>query len=311
MYKRQFLAQLLKANIKVRFSEKPFSIEGKSYKRGALIILRHDNEFNKDFDTDLIAIANQQNRSLTAVASGFVDSGKDFGSYYVKPIHNQKVALLSGNGTSSLSFGQIWHYFETQLKYPVTILNSDYFSRVDFSNYDVIILPDGYYSSVLNKSTLEKLKKWVKSGGTLIALKNALSSFADKEGFALKVKKNKESEDLEDVNLTPFEDLEREGANDIIIGAIFNSKVDTTHPLAFGYKSKYFSLKSSSKSYQYLKDGGNVAYFTNDAKNVNGFAGKNALKNVPESLLFGEDQMGKGSVIYMVCLLYTSPSPRD
>ena len=295
-----FLAQLLKANIKVRFSEKPFSIEGKSYKRGALIILRHDNEFNKDFDTDLIAIANQQNRSLTAVASGFVDSGKDFGSYYVKPIHNQKVALLSGNGTSSLSFGQIWHYFETQLKYPVTILNSDYFSRVDFSNYDVIILPDGYYSSVLNKSTLEKLKKWVKSGGTLIALKNALSSFADKEGFALKVKKNKESEDLEDVNLTPFEDLEREGANDIIIGAIFNSKVDTTHPLAFGYKSKYFSLKSSSKSYQYLKDGGNVAYFTNDAKNVNGFAGKNALKNVPESLLFGEDQMGKGSVIYMV-----------
>ena len=295
-----FLAQLLKANIKVRFSEKPFSIEGKNYERGSLITLRHDNENNKNFDTDIVTIANQQNRNITAVASGFVDSGKDFGSYYVKPIHKQKIALLSGDGTSSLSFGQIWHFFETQLKYPVTILNSDYFSSVDFFNYDVIILPDGYYSSVLNKDTLGKLKKWMKSGGTLIAIKNALSSFADKEGFSLKSKKNKTPEDLDEANLTPFEDLERNSTNDIIIGAIFNSKVDTTHPLAFGYENKYFSLKSSSKSYKYLKDGGNVAYFTNDAKNVNGFAGKNALKNVPESLLFGEDEMGKGSIIYMV-----------
>lgn len=186
-----FLAQLIKANIKVRFSEKPFSIDGKNYDRGSLIILRHDNENNTNFDQKLASIANQQNRDITAVKSGFVDSGKDFGSYYVKPIHQQKVALLSGNGTSSLSFGQIWHYFETQLKYPVTVLNSDYFSNVDFSNYDVIILPDGYYSTVLNKETLGKLKKWVKSGGTLIAIKNALASFCDKEGFALKSKKTK------------------------------------------------------------------------------------------------------------------------
>lgn len=295
-----FLAQLIKANIKVRFSEKPFSIDGKNYERGSLIILRHDNENNTNFDQKLASIANQQNRDITAVKSGFVDSGKDFGSYYVKPIHQQKVALLSGNGTSSLSFGQIWHYFETQLKYPVTVLNSDYFSNVDFSNYDVIILPDGYYSTVLNKETLGKLKKWVKSGGTLIAIKNALASFCDKEGFALKSKKTKDLETSEEANLTPFENLERESTNNIIIGAIFNSKVDTTHPLAFGYNNKYFSLKSSSKSYQYLKDGGNVAYFDESTKNVNGFAGKNALKNVPKSLLFGEEQIGRGSIIYMV-----------
>ena len=295
-----FLAQLIKANIKVRFAEKPFSIEGKNYERGSLIVLRHDNKSDENFDENLVAIANKQKRNLTAVATGFVDSGKDFGSYYVKPIHQQKIALLSGDGTSSLSFGQIWHFFETQLQYPVTILNSDYFSGVDFSNFDVIILPDGYYSRILNKDTLGKLKKWVRSGGTLIALKNALTSFADKEGFALKTKKAKDDEKSKDVNLTPFEDLEREEANDIIVGAIFNSKVDTTHPMAFGYESKYFSLKSSSKSYEYLKEGGNVAYFTDEAKNVNGFAGKNALKNVPESLLFGEEQMGRGSVIYMV-----------
>ncbi|MBU3009993.1 zinc carboxypeptidase [Polaribacter vadi] len=296
-----FLAQLLNADIKVRFSEKDFSLEGKDYQKGSLIILRHDNLKNEKFDTNVVAIANKLARKVTPVSTGFVDSGKDFGSGNVKPIFKQRVALLSGSGTSSLSFGQIWHYFETELKYPVSILDTDYFSRVDFSNYDVIILPDGYYSRVLNKSTLDKLKSWVRSGGTLIALKNALSSFADKDGFSLKSKKNKEDKDKADkANLIPYEDLERESTNNIIIGAIFNSKVDASHPLAFGYSNSYFSLKSSSRSYEYLKNGGNVAYFTKDAKNVAGFAGIKALENVPESLLFGEDQMGRGSIIYMV-----------
>lgn len=295
-----FLAQLLNAGIKVRFSEKDFSLEGKNYQKGSLIILRHDNLKNEKFDTKVVAIANKLGRKVTPVSTGFVDSGKDFGSGNVKPIFKQRVALLSGSGTSSLSFGQIWHYFETELKYPVSILDIDYFSRVDFSNYDVIILPDGYYSRVLNKSTLDKLKSWVRSGGTLIAIKNALNSFADKEGFSLKSKKSDDKDKADKANLIPYEDLERERTNNIIIGAIFNSKVDASHPLAFGYADSYFSLKSSSRSYEYLKNGGNVAYFTKDAKNVAGFAGVKALENVPESLLFGEDQMGRGSIIYMV-----------
>lgn len=295
-----FLAQLLNADIKVRFSEQAFSLEGNNYDKGSLIILRHDNLKNTKFDTKVVEIANKLSRKITPVSTGFVDAGKDFGSGSVKPIFKQRVALLSGSGTSSLSFGQIWHFFETELKYPVTILDSDYFSRVDFSNYDVIILPDGYYGGVLNKNTLDKLKTWVRSGGTLIALKNALSSFADKDGFSLKSKKSNDKDKADKADLTPYEDLERERTNNIIIGAIFNSKVDNTHPLAFGYPDSYFSLKSSSRSYEYLKNGGNVAYFTKDAKNVAGFAGIKALQNVPESLLIGEDRMGRGSIIYMV-----------
>ena len=107
-----------------RFSEKAFSIEGKSFERGTLIVLRNDNR-NAEFDGKLIAIANQYQRSLTAVATGFSDSGLDFGSYSVKPIHRQKIAVLSGKATSSLSFGEVWHFFETQLNYPITNINAE------------------------------------------------------------------------------------------------------------------------------------------------------------------------------------------
>ena len=291
-----FLGELLKENITPRFSEKPFSIEGKSYERGTLIILRNDNKSLK-FDEKLIEIANRNQRKLQAVSTGFVSSGPDFGSPSVKPINKQKIALLSGEGSSSLSFGEIWHFFETELQYPITILNTDYFNRINLSNYDVLIIPDGFYEDILLKNTLEKITSWVQSGGTLIAIDNALKSFVDKEGFALK---SKETEKETNKNLTPYADLERKSVKDLITGAIFKSNVDNTHPLAFGYKEAYFSLKLGNKSYSYLEKGINVAYFTEESKNISGYAGSLAVKNISESLLFGEEQKGRGSIIYMV-----------
>jgi hypothetical protein len=291
-----FLGDLLEDNITPRFSEKPFSIDGKSYERGTLIILRNDNR-TLDFDEKITEIATKNQRKLHAVSTGFVTSGVDFGSASVKPIQKQKVALLSGNGTSSLSFGEIWHFFETELRYPITVLNTDYFNSIHLSNFDVLIIPDGYYDEILSKNTLEKLGNWVQSGGTLIAIDNALQSFVDKEGFALK---SKETEKETNKNLTPYADLERKSVKDFITGAIFKSKVDTTHPLAFGYKDAYFSLKLGNKSYMYLEKGSNVAYFDATSKNISGYAGSLAVKNIPESLLFGEEQKGRGSIIYMV-----------
>ncbi|NVJ88650.1 MAG: zinc carboxypeptidase [Flavobacteriaceae bacterium] len=294
-----FLAEILKNNIVPRFSEKPFSIEGNVFERGSLIILRNDNK-SEDFDTKLIEIANKNSRKLTAVATGFVDSGVDFGSYSVKPIKKQNIAVLSGDGVSSLSFGEIWHFFETELKYPLTVINSDYFSSFDYSDFDVIIIPNGYYGRVLSKSTLSKLTTWVRSGGTLIAIEGALRSFADNKSFSLTSKKDDEDDKNKPALLTPYANLERESAESLIAGAIFKSKVDFTHPIAFGYTDSYFTLKRSSSSYNYLKDGYNIAYMTENVENVAGFAGKKVLEKLPESLLFGEETKGRGSIVYMV-----------
>ncbi|MEN8745610.1 MAG: M14 family metallopeptidase [Polaribacter sp.] len=292
-----FLGALLQNNMVPRFSEKAFSIEGNSFERGSLIVLRNDNR-NPEFDAKLIAIANQHQRSLTAVTTGFSDSGVDFGSAFVKPIHQQKIAVLSGKATSSLSFGEVWHFFEAQLNYPITNINAEDFSDTTLHSYDVIVLPSGSYRDVLNTSMMTKLKKWMRNGGTLIAIGNALRSFADKDGFSLKVKKSAEKDKVD--NLTPFADRERKSVANLITGSIFTSKIDSTHPLGFGYDSNYFSLKLSSTSYQYLAKGINVGYFDQMTKNVSGYAGSEAIKNVPKSLMLGEESFGKGSIVYMV-----------
>ena len=295
-----FLAELLHKNIRVRFSEKDFNVEGNSYKKGTLIILQADNKKNEKFYNQISSIARNNNRKITPVNTGFVTTGKDFGSSSIKPINKQKVAIISGKGTSSLSFGEIWHFFETQLHYPLTALDTDYINRVDLNKYDVLIIPNGYYSTILNKSGLKKINNFVQAGGTVIAIGGALRSFANKDGFALKSKKSISNEENSTANLTSYEDTRRNRANNLITGAIFKSTVDDSHPMAFGYNNSYFSLKLNNASYEYLQNGNNIAYFDEDAKKYAGFAGQKALKNIPKSLLFGEERKGNGSIIYMV-----------
>ena len=86
---------------------------------------------------------------------------------------------------------------------------------------------------------------------------------------------------------------------DAITGAIFKAKVDNSHPLAYGYGDQYFTLKLGSSSYKYLERG-NAVYLTGATEPVSGFAGSNAKKKIQNSLVFGMDDYGRGSVVYMV-----------
>ena len=128
--------------------------------------------------------------------------------------------MLKGNGVSSLSFGSAWHFLETQLKYPVTNIDSGDLARVSLNKFNILILPEGRYSSVLNETTLKKLKTWVQSGGKIITLGRAAASFEGKDGFGLTKnedsKKDKDSTKTKKPNLTPYDQRERERVKDFI-----------------------------------------------------------------------------------------------
>jgi hypothetical protein len=293
----QFLAELLKAKFKVRFTEKPFTSADKKFERGSLVITKGDNSHIKDFVANLNSIAQKHTQSLTTIRTGFSQTTPDIGSPDIKLVNKQKIAVLSGDGTSSLSYGEIWHFFEQQLHYPITSINTDNLSRTNLDKFNVLIIPNGYYSSVLNEGNMKKLKDWVRAGGKVIAIDGALRSFAGKDGFNLKYKES-EDDDKKD-NLTPYADREREYSNNLITGAIFKTEVDNTHPMAFGYDKNYFTLKRGSSAYSLLDSGYNVSRIDN-TKVYSGFAGQDALKNLNQTLVFGEEPMGSGSFIYMV-----------
>ncbi|MEP0132860.1 MAG: M14 family metallopeptidase [Eudoraea sp.] len=294
----RFLAELLQKKIRVRQAQKPFTLEGKRHNRGSLIITKADNDNKMEFTKILSGIAEKHHKSLTAVNTGFVDKGKDFGSGYVKMIPAVKVAVLAGEPTSTLRFGEIWHFFEQQLHYPLTVLDENYIGGVDLSNYDVLILPGGDgYESFMDDTMLAKLKEWVNQGGRLIAMGKSIASLDGENGFDISAR---EKEIDSTVNLVePYENLRREKMKNDITGAIFKTKVDQTHPLAFGYKDTYFSLKLGSDAFNYLENG-TVAYISKDTSPVAGFAGSEAQKKMSKSLVFGVEKHRKGQVVYMI-----------
>ncbi len=294
----RFLAELLKENIRVRYSEKAFSLDGKKYERGSLIITTGDNKHHKNFLSVLKAASAKHNKSLFPTTTGFVEDGKDFGSSSVQMIKQPKIAVLSGEPTSTLQFGEIWHFFEQQLYYPVTIIDSDYLKRVNLSEYDVFILPDGYYSNFFSESQLKDLKEWVSKGGKLIAMGNAIKETLGEKGFGLKAREVEK--DSSEVQPTKYDFNERESIKNAITGAIFKTKVDPTHPLAYGYSDSYFTLKLGDDAYEFLEYG-TVAYLEKGQnKPVSGFAGSEARKKIDKTLVFGVESHGRGQVVYMV-----------
>lgn len=295
----KFLASLLKHGIKVRTAHKPFSVDGNSFERGSLIITRADNKYHKDFVGTLKSILEDHLFiDLKVATTGFVDSGKDFGSSSVEMIPDVHIAILSGEPTSTLRFGEIWHFFEQQLNYPISVLDESYFNRIDLSEYDVLILPDGRgYKSFLKENTTKKIKDWVSAGGKLIAMGGAIDLLSNEDGFSIKKK-----EIVKDTtaSLSPFDVTEREQIKSSITGAIFKATVDPTNPLAYGYKNNYFTLKLGNRSFDYL-DNGSAVYLANGQNTpFSGFAGSEAIKAINKSLVFGTQRMGRGHVIYMV-----------
>jgi len=296
------LADLLKQNIRVRFNRKEMINSGKKLKNGSLIVTRGDNKHITNFDNTLIEIANKHNKNTVTINSGFSDKGPDMGSSDVREIKNQKIAVLSGESTSSLSYGEVQYFFEQEIKYPYTAINTSDFSSSKLDNYHTLVIPNGYYDDLFSVSELEKLTSWITSGGKVIAIGGANSIFANKKGFGLKSKSSeddsKEKSDKE-VKLINYEDLERERISESITGAIFKTKIDNSHPLGFGYSDVYFTLKQGAKSYDYLEDGYNVVRLEDNTA-FSGFTGSKALKNLSKSLIFGEQSIGKGSVVYMI-----------
>ena len=299
----KFLAVLLKNDITVRTAAEPFTLENRDYNAGTLIITANGNDsMGDDFYREVRRIANEHQQQLYPASTGFVSSGADFGSDNVSLLEKPRVALLSGKGTSSGNVGEIWHFFDQQIEYPVTMVDTDYFSSVNLDDFDVFILPSGYYSSTMNDDRMNEIKEWVRTGGTLIAVQGANGFLAGKEGFALKEKNNDATADSsarQEEKLQTYAERQRERAPNLNPGSIFKVSMDNTHPLAFGYGDEYFSLKLDTDAYTYLEDGWNVGV-TKEGAHQAGFTGYKAKENLANTLTFGVQNMGSGSVVYMV-----------
>ncbi|UYQ91085.1 M14 family metallopeptidase [Chitinophaga horti] len=300
----KFLAALLQKGLKVRYAEEAFTVGSKVYPPGTLVVSRADNaEWSSVFDNTVSKLAATHKVVLDKVPTGFVEKGADLGSGKMRYIRKPNVALLAGNEVSSLGMGEIWHFFEQQIDYPVAVIGTEDFNVADLKDIDVLIMPDGYYSLFANKEAADRLRNWVSGGGKIVALEGAVAQIAAAEwGIKLKKEDDKKEEETKKNIYEPlrrYQDRERDMVRQFIPGAIYKVEMDKTHPLAFGYPDFYYTLKQNDHVYDFITDGGwNVGVIRKD-NYLSGFVGASTKAKLKDGLLFGAKDLGRGQLVFM------------
>jgi hypothetical protein len=299
----KLMAELYNKDLKIRYSLKPFTIDSVKFSRGSVIIARGDNKhLGTKFDQFVADAANKSQVKLYPTITGLVETGKDMGSNYSSLMKKPEIAVLCGEGTSSGSVGELWYFFERELVYPLTMINTNYAENVDFTKYDVIILTSGSYTKL--KDTI---LDFVKKGGRIIALESAGTVFSGEKTSALakaielrtaeqKLTDKKEKSD-DPVLLRKFESERRYTLSDRSAGSIYKVKLDDTNPYAFGLGSEWFIMKRTA-GYPFLSSGYNIGYIL-DKEPVSGFAGFKYKDKIKNTIVIGSEKIGSGEVVYI------------
>ena len=288
------LIALQSIGVRVRIAEQEFTSAGKLYPMGSLLIYRAENEkLNKQLASQIMSIEKEFKTTFSGISSGFVDKGKDFGSSIYPLLTMPKVAMVAGSDVSSQSVGEVWHFFEQELSYPLNIIPEQRLTALELSTTNVLILPDGSYL----RKNIEKLEDWIRMGGKVILMEDAISSVVGIKPFDIKKKEFPGSGDKDNIGRT-YKEKDKDKQEDAIPGAVYKVNFDSSHPLAFGIGAIYYTLKTDDRIFEPLENGWNVGILKNGGY-LAGIAGKNIKKKLNEGMLFAVQPSGKGNIIYL------------
>ena len=288
-YSPKALNRILNKGIRAKVAMKKFKNGGKSYNYGTIFIPVQNQKLPaSNLFTFLQKVSKESHLQIYGTTTGLND-GIDLGSNNFRNVTAKKVAILVGRGFSSYDAGEIWHLFDTRYQMKITKLDTDYAGRVNLSKYSTIILPNGRADKALES----KLKKWVQEGGTLIGYRGAVRWLSSKKFINLEYNSTKSP-----TNPVSFENKGLQSGAQVIGGAIFNTKLDLSHPITFGYKNAYLPMfrntttfiKPNKRSYN------NPIQYTENPL-LAGYISKPNLEQLKNTVPFQIQRNGRGKVI--------------
>jgi hypothetical protein len=178
---------LLAGGYRVAAAALPIEAGGRRWPRGTYIVrvARNDTTLHARIDQ----LARESGVEVTGVNSAFTEQGTQhgIGSEAIVDLRAPRIALVGDEGISQTSYGAVWWTFERRYGIRFTPVSLRWLGFGDLSQFNVIILPNassGAIARTLGKAGADRLRSWMQSGGTLIAMGGA-SSWAASEGANL------------------------------------------------------------------------------------------------------------------------------
>jgi hypothetical protein len=303
-YSPRAMYRLLSHGLRLKVATDPFfNAEGKKFDRGSIVLPVAGQDKNPEQIEYLIQeIVSKDGVDVYAFQTGLDYKGTSLGSNSFLPLKKPVIAMVVGDGISATDAGEIWHLLDTRYQIPVTLLPVDVLNRASLQKYNTIIIPSTFGALGINDTGKEKLKTWTQNGGVIIGFEAALN-WLNTNGFGKwDMKKdddaNQNKVSKETIKPRPYADIEEFTGAQETSGAIFESIVDLTHPLLFGYyntqmpvfKSNNLFLEKTKNAY------GNPIVLTSSPL-LSGYISKQNYAKVRDSAIAGVATSGQGRII--------------
>ncbi len=225
-----------------------------------------------------------------ALATSLTPGGPDLGSPSNRLLTSRRIAILTGDGASAYRAGEAWHLLSEMFEAPVSLLDVQKVNTADLSRYSSILMAGGSYEGLSS----DAIRTWVADGGHLVATGTAsLWAIANELIDADTLSVNLDAV----VTGLPYADRSKARGAQAIGGAILNTALDLTHPVAYGLESTLPVFRSGRHFVS--KPRGNtavVASYTGDPL-LSGYLPDRVRPLILEAASVVTRQWGRGQII--------------
>ena len=290
-YTPKALYKLLKNNLRVKVATEKFEINDNKFDYGTILIpLKNQTKSIEEINRILDEITSFSGINFYGINSSKT-TGIDLGSNSFKNINIPKIGLIVGDGVTSYDAGEIWHLLDTRYEIPVTKIKSSSLQKIDLEKYNTMIFVNGTHN--YNKSTVKSLKNWVENGGNLIGFRNTIKWLNKNNFISVNLKVNKpEVKNINYINKSKFY-----GAQ-LTSGAIFNTSLDLSHPINYGFYKNNLSIFRNTNIYieNDSLSFNNPIKYTKKNTLISGYISKENYKSIKDSRPFVNFKIKKGNI---------------
>jgi hypothetical protein len=292
------LYRLQEAGVRPVLLTEPFeSVVGgqrRSFARGAVVVPVVERDATSTLTPEQVhelveRLAREEHVVFHAVATGLNPVGIDLGSRTARVLDRPRIALLAGAGTRPGEVGETWHLLDQRFGIPVSLLDVGILGRADLGRYNTIVMAG---AGGLAGAAAERLREWVRGGGTLIATTNSVPWVIQQEILDERLR-----DPRRDTTRVAYGDMEARRGVHQIGGSIFQVELDTSHPLAFGFDPRLPIFRDSQVFLQPSRQpGANVAVYANDPL-LSGHISADNLEQIRGSAAIIARRAGSGRVV--------------
>lgn len=313
-YAPRALTRVLKAGGHARVAVKPLTVAttkgSVEMGRGSIIVpVGEGQPLGSDELFELMSTAaTDDGIEVHAAITGRTTEGIDFGGNYAPALKMPQVLMPIGESVRFYDAGELWHLMDYRMEIPVVMRDAGALRAIDWTRITHLVLPDGNYNT-LPDSLVKRIGEWVKAGGTLVAIKRAAlwaveKGFMDVEviddfaivGFGAPPPAKDEDAPMSDRE--DYADKESVEQAQRVRGTIFETDLDITHPIGFGYQSRMLPAYRENRIIlgRSKNPFGTVAQYIDDPL-MSGYASAENVEKIAGAGAVLAERNGRGAVV--------------